>query len=152
MPSGRVARPEAVRFFEKVKITETCWEWTGTKVQGYGWFTQANKKTIGAHLWLYKQKFGPLTEGKELDHLCRNRKCVNLSHLELVTKKENILRGISPPAINARKTHCINGHEFTEKNTYKRKNEAGKRCRTCMHVTGKRRRKKIKDEKRNYHR
>jgi hypothetical protein len=59
---------------------------------------------------------GPIPEGKQLDHLCRNRACINPEHLEPVTAKENILRGESFSAKNARKTHCIHGHELSGDN------------------------------------
>ena len=71
-------------------------------------------------------------EGMELDHLCRNRACINPNHLEAVTHRENCLRGASPPAHFARQTHCVNGHAFDETNTYLRHDGQGKRkCRTC---------------------
>jgi HNH endonuclease len=54
-----------------------------------------------------------------LDHLCRNPKCVNPEHLQIVTNKENILRGVSFTAENASKTHCVRGHELTPDNLVK---------------------------------
>lgn len=69
-----------------------------------------------------------------LDHLCRNRACCNPAHMEAVTNKVNILRGEAPTAHNARKTHCIRGHEFNEQNTYHCQNPDGtvrRICRRC---------------------
>ena len=69
----------------------------------------------------------------EIDHLCRVRNCVRPSHLEQVTGRENVLRSHGPAAINARKTHCHKGHEFTPENTYVWSNgsRTHRMCRTC---------------------
>lgn len=68
--------------------------------------------------------------GMQIDHLCRNHDCVNPEHLEVVTQAENMRRGIGATAINARKTHCKHGHEFTPENIYRRPN--GRECMTCL--------------------
>ncbi|MFJ4777405.1 HNH endonuclease signature motif containing protein [Streptomyces sp. NPDC088762] len=70
------------------------------------------------HRIMYEQAKGPIPEGLQIDHLCRNRACANPEHLEAVTQKENILRGTGPSAQQARQTHCLNGHPFDEVNTY----------------------------------
>lgn len=94
-----------------------CWIWTGTKSVGYGKFNagsrRANREIAWAHRWLYEFCIGPIPDGLTLDHLCRTRICVNLGHVESVTHKINILRGAGASAINARKTHCKNGHSLT---------------------------------------
>lgn len=69
----------------------------------------------------------------ELDHLCRNRRCCRPDHLEPVTHKENVLRGMAPSAINARKTHCKRGHEFTAENIYPSP-DGVRRCRECRRL------------------
>src|SRR3990172_7099161 len=103
------------RFWEKINKTETCWLWVGcTDGNGYGSFMIRNKKTgrqkkWKVHRYAYTKLVGRIPRGLTLDHLCRVRACVNPSHLEPVTMRENILRGISFSAINAKKTHCIHG-------------------------------------------
>ncbi len=107
-----------------------CWIWMGVidSSQGYGKFF-----INGKQIWAHKFSFGKVPAGKQLDHLCRNRKCVNPTHLEPVTRKENILRGEGFSAINARKTHCVNGHPFDGVNSYTKMRGISLRriCRAC---------------------
>lgn len=107
-----------------------CWEWVGARNdKGYGNFA-IDGKTHTAHRLSYAEAFGSIPTGLELDHLCRNRACVNPDHLEPVTHRENILRGASPAAQHAVKTACHLGHEFDAVNTYIRPD--GRRvCREC---------------------
>lgn len=108
--------------------TGDCWVWTGAKSSnGYG-----NYWNRGAHRVVYELLVGEIPKGKQLDHLCRNRSCVNPEHLEPVTQKENLLRGIGQCAINAKKTECKRGHIFSSENTYVWR---GKRiCRECSKI------------------
>lgn len=94
-----------------------CIPWTGSTNKGHGRFRFPYGHVM-AHRWAYEQQVGPIPEGLEIDHLCRNRACVNVEHLEPVTRRENILRGVSMTAQHARKTHCKQGHPFTPENTY----------------------------------
>lgn len=107
-----------------------CWLWTGPQdPRGYGrfWFEQ---KPSRAHRRSYEWLVGPIPEGLVLDHLCRVRNCVRPDHLEPVTNRENILRGVSPTARNAVKTHCSQGHPYDSSNTYVRPG-GGRDCRAC---------------------
>lgn len=108
---------------------DACWVWPHTKDQdGYGKLNVLgfSKK---AHRAMYEILVGPIPPGLELDHLCRNRGCVNPRHLEPVTRRVNVHRGFSLQGISARKTACKNGHEFSEDNVYRTN---GKRqCRKC---------------------
>lgn len=126
------------RFWSKVDKTETCWLWRGALTgQGYGQFhVGPGKRTCGAHQMAYMLATGSEpTLGMQLDHLCRNRCCVNPAHLELVTQRINLLGGIGPSALNARATHCRHGHVFSSENTYVRVNpktgRSHRSCRTC---------------------
>jgi len=98
-----------------------CWLWTAALDRGgYGVIGRGGRTGGGAraHRVLYALHRGPIPVGLDLDHLCRTRCCVNPWHLEPVTRRENILRGISALAAQAKQTHCKHGHEFTEANTY----------------------------------
>lgn len=121
------------RFMQKIKVNGSCWEWTSTVThRGYGMVTLKNKGQL-AHRASFEHFNGPIPEGFHIDHLCRNKLCVNPKHLEAVTPKENILRGIGMAAQNKRKTHCVRGHEFNEQNSYKNKND-GRICRVCKRI------------------
>ena len=108
-----------------------CWNWTGkqnSKFYGYFWY---NQTTAQAYRFSYETFRGPIPEGLEIDHLCRNTSCVNPDHLEVVTRRENLLRGSSPVGINVRKLHCVHGHPFNEKNTRVDPKSGSRYCKTC---------------------
>ncbi|WP_406321032.1 HNH endonuclease signature motif containing protein [Streptomyces sp. NBC_00519] len=107
-----------------------CWDWTGhIKPNGYGQVTIGGRK-LNAHRFAYETLRAPIPDGLVIDHLCRNRRCVNPDHLEPVTHQTNVLRGIGPTARNAKATHCVRGHDFNAANTYIRPNGA-RQCRAC---------------------
>lgn len=112
----------------------SCWIWTGQiNNSGYGElsFGPKNDRTrVRAHRYSYETLVGPIIEGNHLDHLCRVRHCVNPSHLEDVTPRENFRRGTGWSGRNAQKTHCSKGHEFTPDNTIFVK--LGRQCATCQ--------------------
>lgn len=121
---------EADRFWRDVDKSDGCWNWCGNKNQkGYGRF-KIGAVRVSAHRWSYEHLVGPIPEGLTIDHLCRNTSCVRPDHLEAVTNKVNSLRGYGPTAMNARKTHCSMGHEFSGANLATRP-DGGRRCRAC---------------------
>lgn len=111
----------------------SCWIWLAAKFpNGYGrsWWPP---RDLLAHRVAYELAVGSISPGLVLDHLCRVRECVNPDHLEQVTQRENVMRSSNFAALNARKTHCIRGHEFTPENTRIRIAEDGitRQCRAC---------------------
>lgn len=134
--TSRIVGDDDARFWAYIEKDPAtgCWVWTGTlSADGYGVINVGGKRRY-THTWYYEEHVSPVPDGLEPDHLCRNRPCANPGHLELVTHRENILRGESPQAINARKTHCIRGHEFTPENTYRTPSTGGRSCRKCMAI------------------
>lgn len=123
--------PPQVRFWSRIdERDDGCWRWTGSAPNpGYGRFYVDGRK-VYAHRFAYEFLIGPIPDGTEIDHLCRNRRCVNPAHLEAVSHAVNIRRSTSPLAAKARQTHCVNGHPFDDANTYIAPNGVRK-CRAC---------------------
>lgn len=125
------------RILDRVDITDLghttpCWiSNRATQPNGY------TKVGILGRTWLthrlaYEAFVGPIPDGLQLDHLCRQRACCNPNHLEPVTCRENLLRGDTLIATETAATHCKRGHEFTIENTYKRADQPNKReCLAC---------------------
>ena len=137
------------RFTKKYKVTDTgCWEWTAGlfKKDGYGQFYNPGGSHL-AHRYSYEYHVGPVPEGMQLDHLCRNRKCVNPDHLEPVTCRENLHRGDTVNSANSAKTHCLRGHPLSAENTYVYKRGSGitRKCKTCVRLRAKKRRERDAD-------
>lgn len=113
-----------------------CWEWMGAVNEwGYG--------TLGRDLahrlsWAFAGRKLPVyADGYEFDHRCRNRRCVNPDHLEVVSRRENQLRGNGPCGLNARKTHCSKGHALSGDNVIWGRSKNGqktRRCRACNYA------------------
>ena len=118
------------RFWSHVDKTNSCWNWTGhlNAKKRYG-HIKINKKYFLVHRFSYELSKGKIPEGLTIDHLCRNTSCVNPDHLEAVTMKENLMRGIGACAINSRKTHCPQGHEYAEENICP--SQIGRVCKIC---------------------
>jgi hypothetical protein len=121
--SGRPIPAERRRwpFEHLIDKSGDCWLWLGgrnsKKPTAYGRL-YIGERPVLAHRFVYTLYRGPIPDGHSLDHLCRNRLCVNPAHLEPVSPRTNTMRSpIAPAAINARRTHCKNGHPFSDTNT-----------------------------------
>lgn len=105
------------RFFAKVvKHEGGCWEWVGARSGGYGQIKVVGRGTVRAHVLSYEHHIGPVGSGLELDHTCRNRRCVNPAHLEPVTHKVNMLRSEAPAIRLHLAKVCKAGHAIVEGN------------------------------------
>lgn len=137
----RMAKPNPTTEIRKARVwsrvnvsgPDECWLWNGPiGHEGYGYVSWAGRNHT-SHRAVWESVFGPAAQGMEVDHLCRNRACCNPKHLELVEKAVNVLRGVSPPALNARKTHCPIGHPLEGSNLIvgNRSGKVFRQCRLC---------------------
>jgi hypothetical protein len=123
-------KTEWERFWEKVEIGD-CWEWLAVRTtHGYGQFMRSGPGSRLAHRWTWETLVGPVPEGLDLDHLCRNRACCNPDHLEPVTRRVNQLRGATTVAAAFKATHCQHGHAWTPENSGVQ-DGTGRYCRPC---------------------
>ena len=131
------------RFSCKLSVSKThfykgtpCHEYTGHLIFGYGYFW-LNRKNVRAHRFIYKYAYGKIDPKLVIHHLCYNRSCCNILHLEQRTHKENLLDIMSSAsaAANKHKTHCKHGHEFTLENTG-RDSHGDRYCKTCTYLHG----------------
>jgi hypothetical protein len=130
---GRKIPPLAERLMAKVRVEAGgCWTWTGAMTHnGYGkiWSGGEDPKCLRAHRASYEAHVGRVPDGLVLDHLCRNRACVNPAHLEPVSARENLMRGEGTSAVNARRRTCRKGHLLLGENL--RMEVSGRRCKQC---------------------
>jgi hypothetical protein len=139
------------RFWTKVNksglvnpiLGTSCWEWLGYKnPKGYGKVNlsrveckDSKKRLKLAHRIAYAFTVGLIPDDMTIDHLCKNRSCVNPSHMEVVTRGENVLRGDTVSARNKNKTHCPKGHEYLHSNIYwhgRSNGNVGRECKICV--------------------
>jgi hypothetical protein len=134
-PKGHVIKPLAERFAEKVeRLDDGCWRWTGhTDAAGYGRLRGHGRDSpvLYAHRFAYEQAKGAIPERHTVDHLCRNRWCVNPDHLEAVTVRLNTMRGESPNVQRHRTGVCSRGHEQNDTNTQYKSDGTVAYCRIC---------------------
>ncbi len=125
-----------------------CWLWTGfVDPDGYGRIAYGKRgQAAHAHNIGYLLLRGPIDDGLEFDHLCKIRRCVNPWHGERTTHPANVLRGESFSAVNARKTHCAQGHPYDEANTYHR-TRGGRDCRQCRRASVQRYKQRQKEQR-----
>lgn len=144
-------KPAIERFLNKINVTPSgCWEWLASKNKnGYSLFQVLPHRY--AHRFIYEYYHGEIDPTLTIDHLCRNRCCVNVNHLEQVSIKVNTLRGFSASSINARKTHCPRGHQYDECNTWYAKN-GSRICKSCNSARCKRWVANNREHYLNYHR
>lgn len=118
---------QVARFWSKVDMRDSCWSWLGSiDAYGYGIFW-VNGRGMKAHRVAYEDRVGAIAAGLVIDHLCRNRSCVNPSHLEPVTPEVNSARGI-----RSAKTECLRGHRLVNPNLVQSHLARGMRnCRAC---------------------
>jgi len=137
------------RFWAKVRADPAtgCWVWqAGCFCDGYGNFWCCGS-AHRAHRFAYRQLVGPIPSWLQIDHLCRNRACVNPAHMELVTCRENLSRGVGiglgAVRFQTSKTHCPQGHPYDEQNTYIYPTGA-RGCRACNRIHSRERRRNAK--------
>lgn len=108
---------------------DECWEFMGSKIGiGYRSFNAEGKQHY-AHRWMWEYAYGPIPDRHDIDHLCRNRACVNPYHLRTATRSENLLAGQTIVARQSRQQYCVHGHAFSEENTYRWRGH--RLCRKC---------------------
>lgn len=146
-PRGPQPRSAVERFCEKVDFSGECWLWTAsTHKQGYGTFrVHSGGKIVKAHRFAYELWVGEIPEGAQINHRCDNTACVRPEHLYAGTQTDNMQdmmrRGRHPQCVP--RTHCPQGHEFTEENTYVDR-RGFRQCRECGRERMRRRRAELK--------
>lgn len=142
---GRPARNTAETVWTRLAISHpaACWPFVGgLTTKGYGQFYFAGRKHL-AHIVAWELTNGPVPDGLQLDHLCRNPACANPAHLEPVTSRENTERS---PIHNGAKTHCPQGHPYAGKNLRIRSTDGARICRACNNADARERKRRRRAE------
>lgn len=127
-----IKRSIAERLEDKiVRRVDGCWEWVAGKTGGGYGFIHIDGRPKLAHRVMYELHVGPIPQALQIDHLCRNRACVNPDHLDPVSSAENTRRGL---AARGPITHCKRGHEFTPENTGRHSKTGARVCRKCHNL------------------
>lgn len=149
---GPKPKPLLDRFYDKVEFGESCWEWLGVRgPNGYGriFAPKGGSRMRYAHRVSYEIHVGPIPDGLCIDHLCRNRACVNPSHLEPVTHAVNNMRGVGLGAKNAAKVECIRGHRLTQENLLA--SRSCRVCRVCVNEKAREKKRKMREAGKVHH-
>jgi len=130
----RTSSSFAQRVFSKIDASGDCWEWTGTlDGAGYGVLGRGPRGAgnVGAHRAVFELLVGEIPPGMQYDHLCRNHRCVNPDHGEIVTPAENKRRGYSVARLHAERTHCLYGHPLDGMTGGRGGTSRHRYCKTC---------------------
>jgi hypothetical protein len=136
LPVPRTSATFAFRVFSYIDASGDCWEWTGTlDPKGYGVIGRGGRGAgnIGAHRAVWELLVGPIPDGLQLDHLCRNHACVNPDHLEPVTAEENKRRGFGLAVLHSLRDTCPSGHP-KDGVTYLKDGTSHRYCKTCARL------------------
>ena len=135
MPRIYITKDPVERMLEHVSMEPMsgCWLWTAAlNGKGYGVTRDEYGHIAQAHRLMFRKLRGEIPADKQLDHKCRVRCCLNPCHMEVVTQKENLLRGFGAAAQNARKVVCKRGHSLSGDNLYMQRGT--RQCRTCKRL------------------
>ncbi len=137
--AGSQSRTEEDRFFDMTELDSNgCWLWKGCiSKSGYSQFRVSDNghkgHTVYGHVYSYEHFYCPIPIGYKLHHTCGIKRCVNPLHLQAMTHREHM--HIDPNSTARKmlaKTHCPQGHPYSEANTYRRPSRGHRECRTCM--------------------
>jgi excisionase family DNA binding protein len=137
LPVPGTSETFAARVFSYIDFFGDCWEWTGTDDgHGYGVIGRGRRNSglMAAHRAVWELLVGPIADGLQIDHLCRNHMCVNPDHLEPVTAEENKRRGFSMARLHAARDTCRFGHP-KDGITQPKNGKPHRYCKTCRRRT-----------------
>lgn len=126
-------------FESKTMYAGDCIVWIGAfSSNGYGSLRGGERSTVWAHRVAYERSHGAIPAGYQVDHICRNRACVNVGHLRLLSSRDNTHAhgSLSPAHLQSLRTHCVHGHELAGANCYLRTRKSGvsRQCVACARI------------------